>query len=166
MLTVWKLDEPSIFVIFRPKEDLSCRSTLSTDALFFALQTTANVATFWYESVAWYVTSWSVTHLTALLGTSVMRTLPGAFLTARYTRLSTFIRASTVLALVFTHRDTGRTRLSTQGLARMGTNLNTTTLQLAPFVNATHATLTTSSRTRVTTFQRGSARNWTISKSC
>ena len=166
MLTVWKLDEPSIFVIFRPKEDLSCRSTLSTDALFFALQTTANVATFWYESVAWYITSWSVTHLTALLGTSVMRTLPGAFLAARYTQLSASIRAWIVLALVFTHHDTRRTRLSTQGLARMGTNLDTTAPQLAPCVNATHATLATSSRTRVTTFQRGSARNWTISKSC
>ena len=121
MLAVLKLNEPSTFVLLRPEDNLSHWSTLSTNALFFTLQTTANVATR-HDLVAWLVTSWSVTHLTALLGTNVMRTLPRAFLAARCTWLSTIFRASTVDAQALTLRGTRRARLSTPRLARMGTD--------------------------------------------
>ena len=164
MLAVWKLDEPSRFVFLLPEENLSYWSTFSTNALFFA-QTTAIVATRQYL-VAWFVTSWSFTHLTALLGTSVMRTIPKTFLVARYTRLSTLFWAFTVPTQVFTLCATRWTRLFTTRHARMGTNQNTTTMLLASLVNTTHATLATSTRARVTTFQRGFARMRTISRSC
>ena len=164
MQAVWKLDEPSRFVFLLPEENLSYWSTFSTNALFFA-QTTAIVATRQYL-VAWFVTSWSFTHLTALLGTSVMRTLPKTFFMARCTGLSTLFWAFTVPAQVFTLCATRRTRLFTTRHARMGTNQNTTTMQLASFVNTTHATLAASTGARVTTFQRGFTWMKTIIRSC
>ena len=82
-----------------------------------------------------------------------MDTLPGTLFTARNAQISTPFVATVMHAIVFTLLVAWRTRHSAVFCTDMRANQRTTAPELAAFVNSTHATLSTSTRALVTTFQ-------------
>lgn len=167
MLAVWKLDKPGAFILLRTKKDICYRvvvvifHALGTNALLFTHQTTAIVVAC-QSFVARLVADRPVTQLTTFLAALVMETLPGTLFTARNAQISTPFLANAMHAMVFTLLVAWMTRHSAELCTDMRANQRTTAPQLAASVNSTHATLSTSTRALVTTFQLVSTRDTAI----